>query len=51
MRRQPLPSAAPSGTGTRHTDPASRAILAPKLAACCKIAMGIAMGHMLILML
>ena len=44
-------SATPSGTGTRHGDPAGRPMLAPKLAACCKIAMSIAMGYMLILML
>jgi Domain of unknown function (DUF5134) len=43
--------AAPSGTGTRHGAPASQAMLAPKLAACCKIAMSVAMGYMLILML
>jgi uncharacterized protein DUF5134 len=45
------PATAPSGTGTRHGNPAGQATLAPKLAACCKIAMSIAMGYMLILML
>jgi Domain of unknown function (DUF5134) len=43
--------AAPSSTGTRHSNPAAQAMLAPKLAACCKIAMSLAMGYMLILML
>jgi hypothetical protein len=43
--------AVPSSTRTRHPNPASQAILAPELAACCKIAMSIAMGYMLILML
>jgi hypothetical protein len=50
----PSPAAAPaipSGTGTRRGDPPSEPMLAPKLAACCKIAMSIAMGYMLILML
>jgi hypothetical protein len=46
-----LGPAAPSGTGTRHSNPAGQTMLAPKLAACCKIAMSIAMGYMLILML
>ena len=41
----------PSAAGTRPGDPAGRPVLAPKLAACCKIAMSIAMGYMLILML
>ena len=36
--------------GTRH-DQAGRPVLAPKLAACGKIAMSITMGYMLILML
>ena len=48
-RRHPAPP--PS----RHRHPARQpgrpALLAPKLAACCKIAMSIAMGYMLILML
>ena len=43
--------AAPSATTTRPGSPAGRPPLAPKLAACCKIAMSIAMGYMLILML
>jgi Domain of unknown function (DUF5134) len=43
--------ATPSAAGTRHDNPADRPMLAPKLAACCKIAMSIAMGYMLILML
>ena len=42
--------AAPSAAGTQHQNPPGQAILAPKLAACCKIAMSIAMGYMLILM-
>jgi hypothetical protein len=41
----------PAATGTRHHDPAGRPMLAPKLAACGKIAMSITMGYMLILML
>jgi len=45
------PPATPDVTGTRHQNPAGRPTLAPKLAACCKIAMSIAMGYMLILML
>ena len=47
----PAAPAAPSGSRTRHRDPAGQAMLAPKLAACCKIAMSIAMSYMLILML
>jgi len=43
--------ATPSATRTRHDNPADRAMLAPGLAACSKIAMSIAMGYMLILML
>jgi uncharacterized protein DUF5134 len=43
--------ATPSATATRPGNPAGRPLLAPKLAACCKIAMSIAMGYMLILML
>jgi Domain of unknown function (DUF5134) len=43
--------AASSATATRPGNPAGRPLLAPKLAACCKIAMSIAMGYMLILML
>jgi Domain of unknown function (DUF5134) len=51
---RPGPAAAAtaaSGTGTRPGNPAREPLLAPKLAACCKIAMSIAMGYMLILML
>jgi hypothetical protein len=44
-------STTPSVTAIRHSDPAARPMLAPKLAACCKIAMSIAMSYMLILML
>jgi hypothetical protein len=45
-------AAAPSlAAGTRHEDQASRPVLAPKLAACGKLAMSITMGYMLILML
>jgi len=44
-------STAPSGTAAGPSDPAGRPMLAPKLAACCKIAMSIAMSYMLILML
>jgi hypothetical protein len=47
---RPSPAAL-SSTRTRHSSPARQAILAPELAACCKIAMSIAMGYMLILML
>jgi Domain of unknown function (DUF5134) len=47
---QPSP-ATPHSTGTRHSNPAAQAMLAPELAACCKIAMSIAMGYMLILMI
>jgi hypothetical protein len=54
---QPLPAvgaggaaSTPAATGTRHHDPAGRPMLAPKLAACGKIAMSITMGYMLILM-
>ncbi len=43
--------AEPSGTRPRHGNLAGQAMLAPKLASCCKIAMSIAMGYMLILML
>jgi Domain of unknown function (DUF5134) len=51
-RRHPAgPPAEPGATATRHGNPAGRPMLAPKLAACCKIAMSIAMGYMLILML
>jgi Domain of unknown function (DUF5134) len=41
----------PTAAISRHQDPAGRPILAPKLAACGKIAMSITMGYMLILML
>lgn len=39
------------GTSTSHQQPAATPMLAPRLAACYKIAMGITMGYMLILML
>lgn len=39
-----------SAADTRHGDPPGRPSLAPRLAACAKIAMGITMGYMLILM-
>jgi hypothetical protein len=51
---RPSPSATPAtptGTETRAGNRADQAMLAPTLAACCKIAMSIAMGYMLILML
>jgi hypothetical protein len=41
----------PGASATRHQDQAGRPVLAPKLAACGKIAMTITMGYMLILML
>jgi uncharacterized protein DUF5134 len=50
-RPSPAAPAIPSGTRTWRSGPPSEAMLAPKLAACCKIAMSIAMGYMLILML
>ena len=40
-----------SPAGTAHEHPADRPMLAPRLAACYKIAMGITMGYMLITML
>jgi hypothetical protein len=43
--------ATPGAPRIRPDSPADRPMLAPKLAACCKIAMSIAMGYMLILML
>jgi Domain of unknown function (DUF5134) len=43
--------AIPRLAGTGRENPAGPPMLAPKLAACCKIAMSIAMGYMLILML
>jgi hypothetical protein len=39
------------GTSTSHQQPGATPMLAPRLAACYKIAMGITMGYMLILML
>ena len=45
------PSATPAATLARHGQQADRPVLAPKLAACGKIAMSITMGYMLILML
>jgi hypothetical protein len=44
-------TALPAAAMSRHHDPAGRPMLAPKLAACGKIAMSITMGYMLILML
>jgi Domain of unknown function (DUF5134) len=41
----------PDGGRTRHGSQAGRAVLAPTLAACGKLAMSITMGYMLILML
>jgi len=41
----------PVGAGSGAGDPASRPVLAPKLAACGKLVMGITMSYMLILML
>jgi hypothetical protein len=41
----------PHPARTQSSDPAPRPVLAPKLAACGKLAMGITMGYMLILML
>ncbi|HEY2306977.1 MAG TPA: DUF5134 domain-containing protein [Streptosporangiaceae bacterium] len=45
------PPATPAAPVTRHGQHAGRPVLAPKLAACGKIAMSITMGYMLILML
>ena len=47
-RHTASPPAPPSATAPRPDNPAGRSLLAPKLAACCKIAMSIAMGYMLI---
>jgi hypothetical protein len=44
-------SATPGATRTRPGNPPDPPPLAPKLAACCKIAMSLAMGYMLILMI
>jgi Domain of unknown function (DUF5134) len=44
-------AAAPASAGARHGGQAGRPVLAPKLAACGKLAMSITMGYMLILML
>jgi hypothetical protein len=44
-------SGVPGAFATRHQDQGGRPALAPKLAACGKIAMSITMGYMLILML
>jgi hypothetical protein len=38
-------------TGTAPTGTARTGYLAPRCAACCKIAMGVTMGYMLIMML
>jgi hypothetical protein len=40
-----------TGTGTMTTGTARTGYLAPRCAACCKIAMGVTMGYMLIMML
>ena len=45
------PQGTPGAAGARHRGPAGRPMLAPRLAACAKIAMSITMGYMLILML
>ena len=51
-RRNPAGApATPNAARTRHDNPAGQPPLAPKIAACCKIAMSLAMGYMLILML
>jgi hypothetical protein len=42
---------APSPGAASHERPPGRAALAPRLAACYKLAMGIAMGYMLVMML
>jgi hypothetical protein len=42
---------APSPGAVSHERPPDRAVLAPRLAACYKLAMGIAMGYMLVMML
>jgi len=42
---------APSPGATSRERPPDRAVLAPRLAACYKVAMGIAMGYMLVMML
>jgi Domain of unknown function (DUF5134) len=42
---------APSPAAVWHERPPGRAVLAPRLAACYKLAMGIAMGYMLVMML
>jgi hypothetical protein len=44
-------NATQGAVSTRHQDQASKPVLAPKLAACGKLAMSITMGYMLILML
>jgi hypothetical protein len=38
-------------TGTARTGTARTGYLAPRCAACCKIAMGVTMGYLLIMML
>ncbi len=47
---EPAPASIPAATGCAGTAP-GRPHLAPRCAALCKIAMGITMGYMLILML
>jgi hypothetical protein len=49
--RPPSAAAASAAAGLWAGDQAGRPVLAPKLAACGKIAMGITMGYMLILMI
>jgi Domain of unknown function (DUF5134) len=49
--RPPSAAATPAAAGPRAGDPAGRPVLAPKLAACGKLVMGITMGYMLIIML
>jgi hypothetical protein len=41
---------ASADVGTQHGNPGGRPVLAPKLAACGKLAMSVTMGYMLILM-
>jgi hypothetical protein len=54
--RSPVTAGAGAGTNnaasaSRADDPAAQPVLAPKLAACTKIAMSLAMGYMLVLMI
>jgi len=51
-RRRPAPAGAPLGRpADRHQERARGTLLAPRLAACQKITMGLAMGYMLVTML